>query len=247
LGRAKPDQPLGVSSHPNPRAYAALLSASAAAIRAADAGAIIVAAPLAPTVETGPENLAEPLFLRELYEGGAAGAFDVVAAKPYGFDSSPLDRTVDVGALNFSRAILIRETMEAYGDGDKAIWAGNWGWNALGAGWSGAPSIWGQVDEATQARYTAEALQRARQEWPWMGLMFLENWEPNAAPVNPSGASALRGGLSRMPSRTSQSRASPTRVSTSPTRRRRRSAMRARGAFRQSTARTWARAATGPK
>ena len=53
----------------NPRAYAALLSAAAAAIRAADAGAVIVAAPLAPTVETGPENLSEPLFLRELYEG----------------------------------------------------------------------------------------------------------------------------------------------------------------------------------
>jgi hypothetical protein len=180
-------------SHPNPRAYAALLSASAAAIRAADAGAIIVAAPLAPTVETGPENLAEPLFLRELYDGGAAGAFDVVAAKPYGFDSSPLDRTVDVNILNFSRAILIRETMEAYGDGDKAIWAGNWGWNALGAGWSGMPSIWGQVDEATQAQYTAEALQRARQEWPWMGLMFLESWEPNAAPVSPLWGFSVKG------------------------------------------------------
>ncbi len=168
--------------HVNPRAYAALLSAAAAAIRAADAGAIIVAAPLAPTVETGPENLAEPLFLRELYEGGAADAFDVVAAKPYGFDSPPLDRTVDVDVLNFSRAILIRETMEAYGDGDKALWAGNWGWNALPAGWSGAPSIWGQVDEATQAQYTAAAVERARQEWPWMGVMFLENWAPRAAP-----------------------------------------------------------------
>lgn len=169
----------------NPAAYAALLSASAAAIRAADAGAVIVAAPLAPTVETGPENLSEPLFLRELYEGGAADAFDVLAAKPYGFDRSPLERTVDVNTLNFSRAILIRETMEAYGDGDKALWAGNWGWNALPTDWSGAPSIWGEVGEATQAQYTAEALQRARQEWPWMALMFLENWEPDAPADDP--------------------------------------------------------------
>lgn len=169
----------------NPRAYAALLSAAAAAIRAADAGAVIVAAPLAPTVETGPENLSEPLFLRELYEGGAADAFDVVAAKPYGFDSSPLDRTVSPDVLNFSRVILVRETMEAYGDGDKAIWAGNFGWNALPAGWSGLPSIWGEVDESTQAQYTGEALDRARQEWPWMGLMFLENWEPAAPPDDP--------------------------------------------------------------
>lgn len=177
----------------NPRAYAALLSASAAAIRAADAGAVIVAAPLAPTVETGPENLAEPLFLRELYEGGAADAFDVLAAKPYGFDSSPLDRTVSVNTLNFSRAILIRETMEEYGDGDKALWAGNWGWNALPADWSGAPSIWGEVGEATQARYTAAALQRARQEWPWMGLMFLENWTPDAPAGDPRWGFSIAG------------------------------------------------------
>jgi hypothetical protein len=169
----------------NPQAYAALLSASAAAIRAADAGAIIVTAPLAPTVETGPENLAEPLFLRELYEGGAASAFDVVAAKPYGFDSSPLDRTVALDVLNFSRGILVREMMAAYGDDNKAVWAGNFGWNALPDGWSGAPSIWGQVDHETQVDYTGEALDRARQEWPWMGLMFLENWEPSAPPGDP--------------------------------------------------------------
>jgi O-antigen ligase len=169
----------------NPRAYAALLSASAAAIRAADASAIVVAAPLAPTVETGPENLAEPLFLRELYEGGAASAFDVVAAKPYGFDSSPLDRTVSHDVLNFSRVILLRETMEAYGDGEKAIWAGNFGWNSLPEDWTGPPSIWGQVDYETQVDYTGEALDRARQEWPWIGLMFLENWEPAAPPDDP--------------------------------------------------------------
>ncbi len=40
---------------PNPDAYGALLSAAASAIRAADSDAVIVAAPLAPTVETGPE------------------------------------------------------------------------------------------------------------------------------------------------------------------------------------------------
>ena len=72
--------------------------------------------------------------------------------------------------------------MEEFGDGQKALWAGNWGWNSLPEGWNGEPSIWGQVSEAQQAAWTVEALERARREWPWMGMMFLENWQPDAGP-----------------------------------------------------------------
>ena len=166
----------------NAAAYAALLSAAAVAIRQSDPTALIVAAPLAPTIETGPYNLADPLYLQLLYEEGAADAFDVVAAKPYGFDSGPDDRAVDINVTNFSRVILLREVMARNGDAGKAIWAGNWGWNSLPPGWTGDDSIWGQVDEATRAEWTAAALTRARREWPWMGIMFLENWQPDAAP-----------------------------------------------------------------
>ena len=161
----------------NPGDYAALLSAAAVAVRAADPGATIVAAPLAPTTEAGPANLSEMLFLRALYEAGAADAFDVVAVKPYGFDTGPDDRRVDAQRLNFSRAILVRELMLAQGDGATAVWAGNWGWNSLPEGWAGQPSIWGQTTAETQAAQTVAALERARREWPWMGLMFLENWK----------------------------------------------------------------------
>ena len=163
--------------------YGALLSAAAEEIRNADADAVIVAAPLAPTTETGPDNLADPLFLDMLYSAGAGVAFDVVAAKPYGFYSGPDDRVVDLDTLNFSRAILLREVMHRHGDEHKALFAGNWGWNSLPVTWEGAPSIWGQVDQQTQVDYTLAALERARREWPWMGYMFLENWEP-AAPAD---------------------------------------------------------------
>ncbi|HEX6383548.1 MAG TPA: O-antigen ligase family protein, partial [Anaerolineae bacterium] len=162
----------------NPIEYAALLTAAAKAIRAADADALIVAAPLAPTVETGPLNLADPLYLQALYDAGAAAAFDVAAGKPYGFDRAPDDRMVDLDVLNFSRAILLHEVMLQNDDGHKALWAGNWGWNSLPAGWKGASSIWGQVDEQRRAAWTVAAFDRARREWPWMGAMFLENWEP---------------------------------------------------------------------
>jgi hypothetical protein len=171
--------------HVNAAEYAAILSAAAAAIRAVDGEALISAAPLAPTVETGPQNLADPLYLQRLYEADVAHAFDIVMAKPYGFDYPPHDRRVDLNVTNFSRAILLREVMERNGDDHKPIWAGNWGWNALPADWSGPPSIWGDATPAQQAAWTATALERARQEWPWMGLMFLENWQPGTHEADP--------------------------------------------------------------
>lgn len=177
----------------NPAAYGALLSAAAASIRAADADALIVAAPLAPTTETGPMNLAEPLFLKSLYESGAQDAFDIAAAKPYGFYSGPDDRRVNQDMLNFSRPILLREVMAAFDDADKAIWAGNWGWNSLPGDWQGSPSIWGATDSAEQAAYTLAGFQRAWQEWPWMGVMFLESWQPDAAADDPRWGFAVAG------------------------------------------------------
>ena len=173
--------------------YAALLSAAASAIRQNDPDAVIVTAPLAPTVETGPENFSEPIFLRRLYQAGAAPAFDVVASKPYGFDKGPDDRRVAAEVLNFSRVILLHEEMVANGDADTALWAGSWGWNSLPADWSGRPSIWGQTDEEQRAAWTEAALDRATREWPWMGVMFLENWKPASPPDDPRWGFSIAG------------------------------------------------------
>lgn len=168
-----------------PEEYAALLAAGATALRAADTGATIVLAGLAPTVETGSQNLSDILFLRRLYEADAAQYFDVVAAKPYGFGTGPDDRRFDPQILNFSRMLLLREEMEAHGDAGKALWASHLGWNALPPGWTGGASLWGQVDEATQAAYTARAVERARLEWPWAGVLFFANYEPPVAADDP--------------------------------------------------------------
>lgn len=177
----------------NPAEYAALLAATARAIRAADSPAVIVAAPLAPTVETSGRNLADSLYLQALYQAGAAPFFDVVAGKPYGFDSDPEDRRVAQDLLNFSRIILLREVMGRYGDAGKAIWAANWGWNSLPDAWQGEPSIWGQVDEDRQVQWTLAALERARREWPWMGQMFIENWQPASPPDDPHWGFSIAG------------------------------------------------------
>ena len=89
---------------------------------------------------------------------------------------------------------LLREEMVRQGDAHKALWAGNWGWNSLPADWSGPVSIWGEVTAQEQADWTAVAFNRAQQEWPWLGLMFLENWQPDAPANSPRWGFSVAGG-----------------------------------------------------
>jgi len=172
--------------------YAALLEAAYTAIHAADPDALVLTAGLAPTIEAGPDNLSDVLYLRALYENGAAPFFDGVAGKPYGFDSGPDDRRVDANLLNFSRFLLLRQEMERHGDSSKPLWASHFGWNSLPNGWGGRPSLWGQTPLEVQASWTLAAYQRALTEWPWAGALILENWQPNAPPDDPRWGFALR-------------------------------------------------------
>jgi hypothetical protein len=66
------------------------------------------------------------------------------------------------------------------GDAARPIWATEVGWNAPPAGYAG-PIPYGAVSEQLQAKYTIRAFERAREEWPWMGVMaiwFLKLNEP---------------------------------------------------------------------
>src|SRR3989304_5714952 len=158
----EPNLESGWSGPPSAAEYARLLQASYAAIHDADPRAIVLLAGLAPTVETGPKNIGDVLYLRQLYALGAGPYFDAVAGKPYGFNTSPDDRAVDPGVLNFSRLILLREEMIAHGDGDKFLWSSHFGWN-------NRSSICGHVSAEQQIEYTRKAFARAQNEWQWAG------------------------------------------------------------------------------
>ncbi len=177
---------------PDPVGYVALLETAYHRIHAADPDALVLTAGLAPTTETGPNNLSDQLFLRAIYQNGGGHFFDGVAGKAYGFDTGPEDRRVDPGLLNFSRIILLREEMERHGDIEKPLWASHFGWNSLPVGWQGQTSIWGQTDPVTQARWTVAAFQRALSEWPWAGGFILENWQPAASLDNARWGFSLR-------------------------------------------------------
>lgn len=167
---------------PRPVAYLALLEAGYSAVHSADDRATVIAAALAPTTETTNRNISDLEFLRDLYALGGADSFDVAAAKPYGFDLPPGDRTVNNDTLNFSRIVALREIMVEHGDGESALWASHWGWNSLPDDWSGEPSIWGATTAQQQIDYTLTALNRADREWAWLGGLILHHWQPDAPP-----------------------------------------------------------------
>jgi O-antigen ligase len=194
---------------PQVAAYVSLLAAAHHAIHGADVGAIVIAAALAPTTEQGPHNISDIAYLRQMYQMGAADYFDAAAGKPYGFASPPDDRRVDESTLNFSRLVALREVMETFADAKTSLWAMNWGWNSLPTGWSGSPSIWGSVNETDQIRYTFDALRRAEREWPWLGGMIIQHWQPYANPDDPMWGFALVNSLGEPSSLLAELIASP--------------------------------------
>jgi O-antigen ligase len=169
----------------DPAAYTALLRAAYTAAKQADPSCVILSAGLAPNWETGGKNLNELDFLRRMYQAGAKGYFDVLGAKPYGFWETPEDRRFSPRVLNFSRLVLQREIMEEFGDRDTPVWAVAFGWNALPAGWAGRASTWGSDAEDKQAQRTVQAMQRARMEWPWLGVMTLACFRWAGDPADP--------------------------------------------------------------
>jgi O-antigen ligase len=170
---------------PSAAGYLALLQGAYTAIHQADPTATVLAAALAPTVETGLDNISDVMYLQQLYDLGAGPYFEAAAGKPYGFYSGPDDRTVDPKVLNFSRFTLLRQVMERNGDGHKLLWGGNFGWNTR------PDSPWGFATPDQQLQYTLAAYDRALNEWPWAGPLALDTFQPALPPADPHWGFAL--------------------------------------------------------
>lgn len=153
--------------------FTPLLAVGYDGVKAGDPQAVVVAPALAPTIDRGPANRNDTLFLREMYEEGAGNYFDVMSTMAYGLLSGPDDRRVDAfWQVNFSRALLLRQIMVEYGDAHKPIWFSEFAWNALPDSFTDMP-LYGRVTEDQQARYTVRGLKRMQEEWPWAGVSFV--------------------------------------------------------------------------
>lgn len=174
----------------DPAGYVMLLSKASAAIRQADPNGTIIAGGLAPNTETGGRNMSDVQFLHEIYRRGAGTYFDVLGVMAYGFWSGPEDRRVEKGVLNYSRAILLREEMIRRGQAEKPVWATDAGWCAL-EDWAGEAPPQGSDSAFIQGERIAGALQRMREEWPWMERVCLMQLQPAAPATDPIWGYAL--------------------------------------------------------
>jgi hypothetical protein len=142
----------------------------------------VISATLAQTVELSETNLSDFVFLQRMYNAGAGKCFDILGAQGYGLFSGPTDRRMRLTTVNFSHVLWLRDLMIANGDADKPIWIGEVGWNPV-PDETTAPGItdrlkYGQVTEEQAARYAVEAYQRARDEWPFVGVLCYWYFKP---------------------------------------------------------------------
>lgn len=154
---------------PDPVAYTELLKVAYRRIKAVDPSAVVLNAPLAQTYERSARAMPDLDFLEAMYLAGAKDAFDVFFANGYGFEYPPEDPPAP-DRLNFRRVLLLRRIMDRYGDGHKAVWFNEFGWNAAPETFPPERLIWRRVTEEQQAEYTVRAIRQARAEWPWAGV-----------------------------------------------------------------------------
>jgi hypothetical protein len=160
---------------PDAAGYARLLQGASARIRAADSNARVVMAALSPTLTENSDALNELVYLQQLYDAGARGAFDVLALQAYGLRGGPDDPRTGADDVTFSRPTLVHRLMLANGDGEVPVWATEMGWNV------NPPSFkvqqFGRVTPELQARYTVRAFERAKEQWPWLNVGFVWFWK----------------------------------------------------------------------
>ncbi len=153
----------------NPEEYVELLKIAYTRAKAADPDVVIISGALASTIELGPRDMNDFVFLQRMYDAGAAPYFDILAMQGYGLWSAPTDRRMHPRIINFSRPLLMRDLMVRNGDAHKAIWISEMNWNAIPEDHP-APPRYGRYTEEEQARYLVLAYERIQREWPWLGV-----------------------------------------------------------------------------
>jgi len=154
----------------NPEAYTQLLCETYKRLKAVDPNIVVLSAALTPTNEVTGDNLNELIYLQRMYDAGAGACFDIMSVQGYGLFSGPTDQRISPITVNYDRPLYLRDEMVRNGDEHKPIWVSEMNWNAVPKD-SGLPPTYGQVTLEQQARWVPLAYARARQDWPWMGVI----------------------------------------------------------------------------
>jgi hypothetical protein len=168
---------------PEPERFTEMLRLAATAARQANPEVIILFPSLSPTDGLEPRiaPLSELEYLDRVYTAGGADYFDIMSAQAYGLGQPPDEhryvsprllwqRPIDT-RIDVSRVVLLHEVMLKHGDSRKAVWVSEFGYVSAPAD---LPHNWGSsVSREQQGEYLIGQLERARREWPWMGVMHV--------------------------------------------------------------------------
>jgi hypothetical protein len=159
---------------PDPAGYVGLLRACGEAIRAADPGAVIISAGLAPTGTHDATAMPDDLFLQGMYDAGFQRYIDVVGLHAPGYsepERDPADAPGGHRFFSFRRVEDMRRIMIANGDAARQVALLELGWTTDRIN---PDYAWFAVDEQVQADYLVRAYAWAAGNWsPWVGLMSM--------------------------------------------------------------------------
>ncbi len=167
----------------DPAELVELLRIARQRIKAVNPQAVIVFPALAPT-DGRSDGVNDLDYLQGVYDAGGRELFDIMSAQLYGLGQPPTEhRYIKPGAsllqpidtkADVGRVVLLREIMMRNGDANKAVWISELGWNSAPKTLGDAALRWGEpVSEARKGEYLVQAMQRAEQEWPWAGPMYV--------------------------------------------------------------------------
>jgi hypothetical protein len=173
---------------PDPLLYTKLLAIGYARVKSADPNALVVSAGIAPTGGDGLGAMDDLAYARAMFEAGALDVMDAYSFHAYGFAYEPEHDPSDTNTrgLLFRRAEAHRALMVEFGADDKQMWATEFGWiidaNEEGIACAWPDLDWQRVSRKRQAEYVVRAYDYAQKNWPWMGPMFLWNYDFSRSP-----------------------------------------------------------------
>lgn len=173
---------------PDAAGYARLLAATSRGVKRGDAGALVVAAGLAPHTGNAPGTIEDVDFLRGMYAAGARGTFDVLGIHPYGGNSAP-DADPSACGICFRRAELYRQVMVENGDSGTPAWVTEFGYLYTTTTDLGQYN-WLKVSPEQQAGYLTAAFRYGYERWDWLGGMVAFNLDFDTVPWNPPAVGA---------------------------------------------------------
>lgn len=152
---------------PDAAAYTNLLKKSYNSIKQVDPLATVVSAGLSDPAGSAGGNLDPRDFLIQMYKNGAKDYMDAVGYHPYSFPNIPSGPTWTGWSVMGDTNPSIRSIMVSYGDGNKQVWATEFGSPTNGPTWRG--------DELLQAVMMRDGVQQIANK-PWVAGLFLYSY-----------------------------------------------------------------------